>query len=269
MGYLDVSVNSRAPASSALSTGTWTSGRADNLDQITSTRMAKVDTLETRLTATRAGNLDQITSTRMAKVDILETRLTSSRAAALDTVNKTMTSQLFTSSGTWTKPTGVTEVWVEVVGGGGGGGTAASSSPGSGGGSGGRVTGWVPVTGNVAVYIGAGGAPNTDGSQSSFGAIIADGGRRGTKVLSMYYASASGGSCGIGGSPGELSSYTGFGGNGGGGVAGGLGAGNTGANSNIGGNAVANTGGGGGGGRGSGGVGGSGASGYVRVVWRQ
>lgn len=91
--------------------------------------------------------------------------------------------QVFTASGTFNIPAGVTEVVVEVWGGGGGGGGPNTSSVGAngGGGAGGyamkRVTGLTPG-GTVAVTIGAGGgvqntvnAAGNNGSSSSFGAF--------------------------------------------------------------------------------------------------
>lgn len=70
-----------------------------------------------------------------------------------------MTEEVFTSPGTWTCPSTVTQVEVIVVGGGGGGG--ASNSPpnqcGGGGGGGGVRTAILPVSGPVPITIGAGG----------------------------------------------------------------------------------------------------------------
>ena len=92
--------------------------------------------------------------------------------------------QLFTSSGTWVKPLGVTKVIVEVVGGGGGGSsgnTYGCRAGGSGGGAGGYAKELIDVTGisSVPVTIGAGGAGASastnlmgePGGPSSFGAF--------------------------------------------------------------------------------------------------
>lgn len=94
-----------------------------------------------------------------------------------------MVRQVFTSSGTYTPPAGVTSVGVLVVGGAGGGGCAGSRG---GGGGAGQVR-WeaaVAVTPGtpVTVTVGAGGAQRTttgagnSGTQSAFGAITAAGG---------------------------------------------------------------------------------------------
>lgn len=93
--------------------------------------------------------------------------------------------QVFTASGTFTPPAGVTSVDVLVVAGGGGGG-AAGSTGGGGGGGGVRYETGVAVTPGVgvAVTVGAGGAlraggdstTGNPGGNSAFGAITAIGG---------------------------------------------------------------------------------------------
>ncbi|MEM1142720.1 MAG: hypothetical protein AAGI88_09060, partial [Pseudomonadota bacterium] len=63
---LDVPVSGRAPASTALSSATWTNARAALLDSIssivsvTSSTSTNVGTLLGRLTAARAANLDSV-----------------------------------------------------------------------------------------------------------------------------------------------------------------------------------------------------------------
>lgn len=80
--------------------------------------------------------------------------------------------QVFTSSGTFTVPVGVTAVKVTVIGGGGGGGTRTTSAPSSGGGGAGVAIEYITgLTGGatVAVTVGGGGASSTAGGTSSFG----------------------------------------------------------------------------------------------------
>ena len=133
------------------------------------------------------------------------------------------TRQVFTSSGTWTKPTGCQLAYVMVIGGGGAGGggrvTGASQcSVGGGGGSGGVAVAFVDVTAisSVTVTVGAGGAgvsggTGGDGGTSSFGAYASAGGGTGsgagaTAAQSVAAGSAAGtataGDIQGGGSPG-------------------------------------------------------------------
>jgi hypothetical protein len=95
-----------------------------------------------------------------------------------------LNSQNFTATGTWTKPTGVTFVWVLLVGGGYGGGGASTAGNVGAGGCGGAVKFQlvdVSAVSTVTVTIGAGGAGGTDngstnppgsGGTSSFGALL-------------------------------------------------------------------------------------------------
>ena len=92
--------------------------------------------------------------------------------------------EVFTSNGTWTKPSGATIVEVVCVGGGGGGATGATAvdanNPGGSGGGGGartiRVFRASDLTATVAVTIGNGGAANTAGQNTTFGAYLSGGG---------------------------------------------------------------------------------------------
>jgi len=157
----------------------------------------------------------------------------------------TLNEQRFTSSGTFTVPTGVTKVWVTAVGGGGGGvNREGSTSLAFGGFSGAYITEQVTVTpaATVSVTIGAGGAGQANtaasGGSSSFGSLTASGGSGGTK----YNVS--------GGPTIHLNGHTGYG-------IGGVGGDSAGA-------AAANSGAGGGGGNNNSGTGGSG---IVIVRW--
>lgn len=95
--------------------------------------------------------------------------------------------QLFTASGTWTVPAGVTQAFVLCNGGGGGGGAGNSASNrGGNGGIGGSGSNLLTVSGSVTVTIGAGGAgSNTDnvsgsaGGTTSFSTISTTGGTGG------------------------------------------------------------------------------------------
>jgi hypothetical protein len=110
----------------------------------------KVKTLVERLTAVRAANLDNIDAATMANLD-----------AAVSSAGKVRKTQVFTTSGTWTRPAGVDSVHVFLVGAGGGGGgvsTAETDRVGGGGGGGQVVERDLSVAGNLTVTIGAGGA---------------------------------------------------------------------------------------------------------------
>lgn len=91
----------------------------------------------------------------------------------------------YTSSGTFTVPSGVTQLTVQCWGGGGGGSTVTSNNRrGGGGGGGAYATSLVNVTpGNIySVVVGAGGSANSAGGNSSFGTslVVAAGGSGGT-----------------------------------------------------------------------------------------
>lgn len=98
--------------------------------------------------------------------------------------------QVFTATGTWTRPSTVTKVKVRVVGGGGGGGSGVSNNAGGGGGgAGGYAEAIVTVSGNVTVTIGAAGAAPTAGNNGGAGGnssfaggatVTANGGAGGT-----------------------------------------------------------------------------------------
>lgn len=93
----------------------------------------------------------------------------------------------FTSSTTWTVPSGVTGAKVTVVGGGAGGGKNSNTEAGGGGGAGGYAQAFVSLTPGqgISITVGAGGAGATSangasGGTSSFGAVVtASGGTRG------------------------------------------------------------------------------------------
>lgn len=119
---------------------------------------------------------------------------------------------VFTSSGNWTKPSGVRKVLVEVYGGGGGGGGTSFSMGTGGGGAGGVAIKLIDVTSvsSVSVTVGAGGAGGTPANQP--------GGNGGASSFGTY-CSATGGSGGFNtdggfggfGSGGDINLYGGHG----------------------------------------------------------
>jgi hypothetical protein len=156
----------------------------------------------------------------------LQTLATTADAIVIGAVDR----QIFTSSGTWTRPANAILVRVQVQGGGGGsGGCGATGSgqaacaPGAGGGE--YAEGWfTPATAgaSVAVTVGAGGNGGTaganagsDGGTSSFGALITALGGSGSGGASATTSASVGASNGgSGGTGGDFRIAGGDGGNG-------------------------------------------------------
>ena len=170
--------------------------------------------------------------------------------------------QVFTSSGTYTKPAGINTIKVICTGGGGGGGNCPNSyinQQGSGGGGGGTAIEILDATSitSETVTIGSGGGAQISGGTSSFGSFCsASGGNGGKEAGSLSAPAGVGGGSGIGGTynlrggPGsggnELNSAEQRGGSGGGTFFGGGGtgvlgnSGQAGSNGGGGGGAVSN-----------------------------
>jgi hypothetical protein len=107
--------------------------------------------------------------------------------------------QVFSSNGTFTVPSGVTKVRVRVWGGGGGGGGSAGGGAGGGGGGGGYSEGLVTVTpgAGIPVTVGGGGAAGGTtagtGGTSSFSSVSATGGQGGSGGSGAGFLGGSGG----------------------------------------------------------------------------
>ena len=120
---------------------------------------------------------------------------------------------MFTSSGTWIAPTGVTWIKLRLLGGGGAGGSVTGTYQScGGGGAGGYVEGYTQVVpGNSYTYaIGAGGA-NGNGGDTTFGSMLAGGGGMGSLSGGGGGGSASGGDLNVPGASGYTPiSYSSF-----------------------------------------------------------
>lgn len=119
--------------------------------------------------------------------------------------DKTLKQKIFTTSGTWTRPSGVDSVQVFLVGGGGGGYCFSSSPNGlKCCGGGGEVRSFVvPVITDVTITIGAGGSSYyvgsgtaSDGGDTSFGPVSARGGKH---AISSFAGLSGNGNKGVAG----------------------------------------------------------------------
>jgi len=115
--------------------------------------------------------------------------------------------QLFTTSGTWTKPSGCRTVQIVCIGAGGGGGSghahASANKGGGGGGGGGGITELtyraVALPGSLTVTVGTNGTGGAGVSASTNGNPGTAGGTSSLSASGITYASAVGGNFGAGG----------------------------------------------------------------------
>ncbi len=128
---------------------------------------------------------------------------------------------VYTSSTTWTKPTGLKYIVVEVLGGGGGGSFSANPGTGAGGGSAGYAKKLLTasvVASTVAVTVGAAGAgnnPGSNGGQSKFNhtvAVIGNPGGGANSTTPGTGGTATGGDLNINGQQGQKQYQTTVGG---------------------------------------------------------
>ena len=116
--------------------------------------------------------------------------------------NTGISAQIFTSSGTFTVPSGVTSVKAVLIGGGGGGPTFGCVGGGGGGGTATKwVTGLTPGAA-ITVVVGAGGSSGATGGASSFMGVIANGGFASGSTVGGTGGSTSGADLGVTGGSG-------------------------------------------------------------------
>lgn len=208
--------------------------------------------------------------------------LSNTRWVLQNPVNATLYQEyIFTSTGTFTVPRGVTSVLVDIVGAGGGGGGSSNVSGAAGGGGGGQgafnVSSNVTALTALTVTIGAGGTIGSsaggnggNGGTTSFNGISKTGGTGGTGSTGSTgqaggaAGDSTGGTGGTGGSTSSSGSTGGTGTGGGSGGAGGVNSGTNGGGGGGGASGIGATGGNGGtgtGGNGTAGVYGSGGGG--------
>lgn len=200
--------------------GTPSSGNGSNLTNLNATNLATGTVPDARFPATlpavSGANLTSLNASNISSGTVGTARLASGTANSTtylrgDQTWATVTllpgaqGQVFTSSGTFTIPTGITALKVTAIGGGGGGGAATSNSNDSaqagGGGGGGTavayLTGLTPGN-TLSVTVGAGGTAGS--SAGNGGAGGASSVASGTQTITTITANGGGG--GIGASPG-------------------------------------------------------------------
>lgn len=247
---------SKLNLSSSIVTGDITDGTIVNADISTSASIA--DTKLAQITTA-----SKVSGTAMTGLSSIV-----SGAGQIPAANQATKITTYTSDDTFVAPTGVTKVYVSMVGGGGGGKSSSDPANGGGGGSSGAWIMNFPLTvtpGNsYTADVGAGGAADANGSVSTFGSLSVAGGNKGGTTtggaaVGGWSASTTtaGGYTGQGGAGGDRSGATG-------GAGGGSPFGAGGASEAA---ASANTGGGGGGGHGNSGNGFAGGSGVIIVMY--
>lgn len=109
------------------------------------------------------------------RIHKLESDGTALRLIGATDIQKVNNFQTFDANGTWTKPVGTPDdalVRIHAIGGGGGGGAGLNEGGGGGGAGIVRVMRAGDLTSTVAVTIGAGGAVENDGGNTSFGSYV-------------------------------------------------------------------------------------------------
>lgn len=151
--------------------GTDVQTQSDELDAVAA--LADTGTVE-RTGAATYGVYDV---TAFAKT-VLDDSDAATARATLGAIGNLKSKQIFTASGTYTKPSELKYAKVICTGGGAGGGAGSASVGGGGGGAGGTGIKYIAggdIGSSETVTVGAGGASKSNGSASSFGAHITTG----------------------------------------------------------------------------------------------
>lgn len=226
-----VEISTAAEASSHTAIGGGNTSAPLVLASSISSSTRTVNTAQVVISSSTDGYIDQSYLKNIPVLNIANTFTGSNTFATSSTATTTIGAfpaweigkqvQIFTSSGTFSVPTGITKIHYRMVGGGGGGAQGATTANGSGGEAGAYGEGWLSTsaTTSIKVTIGALGTGHTGsqgvgtaGTATVFGNIICSGGSGGSDTSTVassavctnadFYIAGQGSNNTIAGAPG-------------------------------------------------------------------